>query len=180
MRAAAKIHKFAVAIKAHLRAGLGELGHEVRLHEVAVALKLRQRLLARLVLVDELLVARHHLGHLRFDGGQVFGREGLLAIKVVEEAGIGGRAVAQLGLGKQLEHRRRQHVRGGVAHHLQRFGVVLLHQLQPRIGGQRSGQVHQARRGRILRGVHRRFRRFSACGWPRWPSERTLGGAHAE
>jgi hypothetical protein len=76
MRPAAKVHKLAVAIKAHLRTGLRELGHEVRLHEVAVALELRQRLFARLVLAHKLLVARHHLGHLLFDQRQVFGRKG--------------------------------------------------------------------------------------------------------
>jgi hypothetical protein len=145
VRPAAEVDEFAVAIEADLVAGLGEFGHEVGLHEVAVALEFRQRLLARLVFADKLLVARHHLGHLGFDGGQVLGREGLLAIEVVEEAGIGGRTVAELGLGKQLEHRRGQHVRGRVAHHLQRLGVVLLHQLQ-RVSAV-SGVVRSTRRG---------------------------------
>ena len=54
MRPAAKIHKLAVAIKAHLVAGRGEFGHEVRLHEIAVALKLLQSLLSGLILADKL------------------------------------------------------------------------------------------------------------------------------
>ena len=157
MRPAAKVHKLAVAIEAHLRAGLGEARHEVRLHEVAVAVELGQRLLSRLVLAHKLLVARNHLGHLRFNGRQVLRRERLLAVKVVEEPRIRGRPVAQLGLRKQLQHRRGQHVRSRVAHHLQRLGIVLLHQLQLGVFGERRGHVHQARRARLLGCVHGRF-----------------------
>ena len=100
MRTAAEVDEFAVAIKADLGAGRGELRDEVRLHEVAVAFKFFQGLFARLVFADEGLVARDDLGHFGFDGGEVFRREGFLAVEVVEEAGVGGGAVAELGLGK--------------------------------------------------------------------------------
>ena len=164
MRPAAKVHELAVAIEADLVAGRGEFGHEVGLHEVAVALKLFQRLLSWREFAHERLVARNHLGHLGFDQRQVLGREGLFAMKIVEEAGVGGRAVAQLGLGKQLQHRRGQHVRGGVAQHLERLGVLLGDQLQARVRGQRRGQVHQARSGRVLGGIHGGFR-LAVEGW---------------
>ena len=61
------------------------------------------------------------------NGGEVFGREGLLAIEVVEEAGVGCGAVAKLGLRKELEDSRGQDVRGGVAQNFQRVGIVFFH-----------------------------------------------------
>jgi hypothetical protein len=59
------------------------------------------------------------------NGGEVFRREGLFAIEVVEEAGVGGGAVAELGLREELEDGRGQHVRGGVTQNLLRVGIVL-------------------------------------------------------
>ena len=86
-----------------------------------------QRLLARLIFAHKLLVPRDHLGHPLFDRCQILRRKRLLAIEVVEESRIRRRPMAQLGLRKQLQHRRRHHVRGRVTHHLQRLGIVLLH-----------------------------------------------------
>ena len=100
MRPPAKIHEAAIAIEAHLGTRFGKFAHEVRLHEFAVAAELLERLFTSLVLADERLVSRHHLGHLQFNRRQVFRSEGLLAVKVVEKTGVGGRAVAQLGLRK--------------------------------------------------------------------------------
>jgi hypothetical protein len=125
MRAAAEIDKAAVAIEADLGAGLGELGDEVGLHEVAVTLEFGEGLFAGLVFADEGLVARDDFGHLLLDGGEVFGQEGLVAIEVVEEAGVGRGAVAQLGFRKKLEDRGGHDVGGGVADDLEGVGVVL-------------------------------------------------------
>ena len=127
------------------------------LHEVAVALKFGEGLLARLVLADERLVARDDFGHFGFDGGEVFGREGLFAIEVVEEAGVGGGAVAELGLRKELEDSGGQDVRGGVAHDFERVGIVLFDELEARVGGERRGEIDEARCGRVFGGVHRGF-----------------------
>ena len=104
----------------------------MRLHEVAVAFKFFEGLLARLVFADERLVARDDFGHFGFDGGEVFGREGLFAIEVVEEAGVGGGAVAELGLGEELEDGGGQHVRGGVAHDFERVGIVFFDEFEAR------------------------------------------------
>ena len=154
MRAAAEIQEAAAAVKADLVAGCGEFGHEVGLHEVAVPLELRQGQLARLVFANKRLIARDYLGHFRLDPRQVFRRERLFAIKIIKKARICGRSMAQLGLRIKFEHRRGQHVRGGVAHHLERLGVLLGDQFQARIGGERRGHVHQARGGRVLGGIH--------------------------
>ncbi len=69
VRTAAEVYELAIAIEAHFGARLGEFGHEVRLHEVAVAFEFGQRLLPRLVYPDKRLVARHHFLHLRFNRG---------------------------------------------------------------------------------------------------------------
>ncbi len=111
MRPAAEVDELAVAIEADVGAGLGEPGDEVRLHEVAGVAEFFEDFFAGLVDVLEFFVPRDDFGHLTFDSGEVFGREGRLAIEVVEEAGVGGGTVAELGLRKELQYRRGQHVR---------------------------------------------------------------------
>ncbi len=64
-----------------------------------------------------------------------------MAEEVVEKAGIRGRAVAQLGFGKQLEHGRRQHVGGRMAVDLQRFGIAVGKQAQVHVFFQRLAEV---------------------------------------
>ena len=162
MRPAAEVDEFPVPVKAHFGTRLGEFRHEVRLHEVAVLVEAFQALIPWSEFMDERLVARHHLGHLLLNGRQVFGRESLLAIEVVEESRIRRRAVTQLCFRKELEHRRRHHVRGRVAHHFQRLGILLPYKCQLRIGGQRRRQVHQARRGAVFGCIHCRFCRLFA------------------
>ena len=152
---AAEVDEFAVAIEADLGAGLGELGDEVGLHEVAVPLKAGEGLFARLsYLANEWLVARDDFGHLFLDGVEVVGGEGLFAIEVVEETGIGSGAVAELGFREKLEDRRGHDVGGGVAHDFESLGVVFLDQLKARVGGERRGEVDEARGGGVFRGVH--------------------------
>ena len=107
----------------------------------------------------ERLVARHDLRHARLDGGQVGLGERRLAIDVVEEAVLRRGAVAELGLGKELEDRGRHHMRGGVAQHLQRGLVGLLQQPQLHVFLERGREVHQARAVVACAGraVHRVF-----------------------
>ncbi len=62
--------------------------------------------------------------HARFDFFEILGRERRLALEVVIEAGVGGRADAELGFGKQFQHRGRQQMRGGVPVDLQRFRIL--------------------------------------------------------
>ena len=130
MRAAAEVGEAAVLVERDRVAGLGELLDEVDLHEVALRGVLGEPLVARLFHAHEGLVARDDLGHARLDCGEVgFGERGL-AVDIVEEAVVGGGAVAELGLGKEFEDRGRHHMRGGVAQHLQRGLVGLLQQPQ--------------------------------------------------
>ena len=168
MRAAAEVDEAAVAIEADLGAGLGELGHEVGLHEVAVFFEFGESLFAGFVFADEGLVACDDFGHLLLDGGEVFGGEGLVAVEVVEEAGVGGGAVAELGFRKELEDRGGEDVRGGVTDDLEGVGIVLLDELEVGVGGEGRGEVDEARRGCIFGGVHGSFgfafRRLVGCG----------------
>lgn len=67
----------------------------------------------------ELLAPLLDLLHLLLDGLEVLGRERPLDVEVVVEAVLDGRADAELGLGEELLHRLRHHVRGGVAQDVQ-------------------------------------------------------------
>ena len=90
-------------------------------------------------------VLLHQLLHLLLDGFQVLGRERLLAIEVVEEAALGRRAVAELGLGKEFEHGSRHQVSRRVAIDFQRLGIAVGKQAQLDILLQRAREVDQLR-----------------------------------
>ena len=83
--------------------------------------------------------------------------KGLLAIEVVEEAGVGGGAVAELGLGKELEDGGGHDVRGGVAHDLERAGSFSLRSSSATSSV--SGAERSTRRSPagVVAGVHRLF-----------------------
>ena len=159
MRPAAEIDEVAVAIKRDHLAGLGEALDEVRLHEVVALSKGPQSLLARLILANELLVARHHFGHLRLDRFEVIGRERSRAIEVVKESRVRRRAVTQLGLRKKLQHRSRHHMRRRMPHHLERLGIVLPQQLQLNVFLDRRMQIDQPLGGGIGGAIHLGFSR---------------------
>ncbi len=125
--------------------GLGELLDEVALHEVAFRLEALQPFGARQKLARVRQVLLHQLLHLLLDGLEVFGREGLLAIEVVEESVLGRRTVAELGLGKEFEHGGGHQVRGRVAIDFQGFGIALGQDAQLGILLQRTREVDQAR-----------------------------------
>ena len=75
-------------------------------------------------------------------------------MKIVKETRVGGRTVAQFGLGEEFEHRSGKQVRCGVAHHLERLRICFFHQLQLRVRSQRCSQVNQARCPRVLGAIH--------------------------
>ena len=92
------------------------------LHEVAFFFELRQSLIAR----QKLTRIRQILLHLLLDLFQVFGSERGRPVKIVKKSALGRRAVAQLGLGKKLQHRRRQQVRRRMPVHLERLGIFIV------------------------------------------------------
>jgi hypothetical protein len=65
--------------------------------------------------------------------------------------------VAELGLRKELEDGGGENVRGGVTHDLEGVGIVFLDELEARVGGERRGEIDEARRGGVFGGVHRGF-----------------------
>ena len=125
--------------------GCGELLDEVALHEVAFRLEALQSFGARQKLARVGQVLLHQLLHLLLDGFEVFGRERLLAIEVVEESGLGRGAVAELGLGKEFEHGGGHQVRGRVAIDFQRLGIAIGEDAQLGIFLQRTREIDQAR-----------------------------------
>ncbi len=96
------------------------------LHEVAVFFKAFQALISWRKFMHKRLVTRDNLGHFGLDGGEIVGCEGLLAIEVVEESGVGRGAVAELGFGIELEDRRGENVRCGVAQNFDCVGMPFL------------------------------------------------------
>ncbi len=123
-------------------------------------------MLAGFDFADEGLVARDDLGHAGFDGGEVGLGEGCFAVDVVEEALVGGGAVAELGLGEELEDGGGHDVRGGVADDLEGGFVLLLQEPEGDVFGERGGEVDDALGGGVdggvvhgLRGVGRRVGR---------------------
>ena len=128
VRAAAEVGEAAVAVEGDFVARLGEALDEVHLHELGVRFVLRKAFFARFRDALELFVACNDLGHAGFDGSEVSLGEGDLAVNVVEEALVGGGAMAELGLGEELEDGGSHDVGGGVAHDLERGFVLLLEQ----------------------------------------------------
>ena len=83
------------------------------------------------------------LCHARFDSFEILGRKRRLALEVVIEAGVGGRPDAELGLGKQFEHRRRQQVSSRVPVNLERFRILRSQNLNFGVFFERPGQIVQ-------------------------------------
>ena len=94
VRAAAEVDEAAVAVEGDFFAGLSELFDEVDLHELALAVVGFEAQFAGFGFADERLVAGDDLVHAGLDGGEVVLGEGGFAVDIVEEAGVGGGAVA--------------------------------------------------------------------------------------
>ena len=106
--------------------GLGsrQVADQFGLELLAARLEELDRLVALPDLAFELGVAIDDPAHLLFDGGEVVGREGLVAIEVVIEAVFDGRADGDLGSGEQGLDRLGQDVGRVVADGVEGGGVV--------------------------------------------------------
>ena len=158
--AAAEVSEGAVFVERDGFAFFGEALDEVDLHELAVCGVVGEGLVAGFFDALELFVAGDDFGHAGFDGGEVGLGEGDFAVDVVEEAVVGGGAVAELGFGEELEDRCRHDMRGGVADHAESGGVVLLEELEGDVFGERRSEVDDALGLRGVAGVHRLFGGF--------------------
>ena len=155
MRPAAEVEKLAGLVDRNLFIGLGELLDEVALHEVAFTLEALQAFIARQKFARVRQVLLHQLLHFLFDFFQVLGRERSLAIEVVKESALGRRTVAELGLGKKLEHRRRQQMRRRMPINSQRLRIFVGEDAQLGVFLQRTGEIDQVA---ISFGRNRRIR----------------------
>ena len=116
VRAAAEIHEIAVAIDGD-HAPLGELVDQLEL--IGLACKELARPLASDLLAREREVFRHDLLHLGLDGGEVLGRECVLAVEVVVETVLDRRAYGDLRPWKKAEDGVGHDVRGRVPYRLE-------------------------------------------------------------
>ena len=149
MRPAAEVEKLAGLINRNLFIGLGELLDEVALHEVAFTLEALQAFIARQKFARIRQVLLHQFLHFLFDFLQVLGRERGRTVKVVKESALGRRPVAELGLRKQLEHRRRQQMRRRMPVNSQRLRILFRKDAQAGVLFQRPGEVDQILRSSI-------------------------------
>ena len=143
VRPAAEVGELAGAVNRNLFIGLGELLDEMALHEVAFFFELGQPLVARQKLARIRKVLLHQFLHLLFDLLQILRRKRSRTIEIVEKSALGRRPVAELGLRKQLQHRRRQQMRGRMPVNLQRLGISIGQQAKVGIFLQRPGQVDE-------------------------------------
>ncbi len=124
VRAAAQVDPLALAVERDLLARRDDVVDDRGLELLALALEEGDRG----VLGHHAARHRQRLGHdaphLVLDPGQVLGRERGLAREVVVEAVLDHRADRDLGVGEQALRGLRQQMRGGVAHDLERIGVL--------------------------------------------------------
>src|SRR6266567_9087955 len=111
MRPTAEVKKLAGFVDGKFFIGLSELLDEVALHEVAFTLEALQAFVPRQKLARIRQVLLHQFLHLLFDFFQVLGRKRSRTIEVVKESALGRRTMAELGLRKKFQHRRRQQMR---------------------------------------------------------------------
>ncbi len=140
MRSPAQVDPVARAIGRDRLAGR-QVADQLGLEGLALALEQPDRGVALPHLADQLLIAVDDLGHLLLDGGEVVGRERLLAGEVVIESVLDRRADGHLGAGEQLLHRLGQHVGGVVADGFQRGRIVAHDQLEVAAAFQRAVEV---------------------------------------
>ena len=72
------------------------------------------------LLAHERILLRRDLPHLVLERGEILRRERLGDLEVVVEAVLDRRAEADLRVGAQASHGRREHVRGRMAQHVER------------------------------------------------------------
>ena len=113
------------------------------LHEVAFFFEFLQPLIARQKLARIGNVLLHQFLHLLFDLFQILRSKRSRTIEIVEESGLGSRAVTKLGLGKKLEHRRRKQMRGGMPVDFERLGIAIGQDAKVGIFFQRPGEIDE-------------------------------------
>ena len=160
MRAAAEVGEVAVAVEGDFVAGFRKALDEVDLHELGVGFVVGECLVAGFEDLDEGFIASDDFGHAGFDGGEVGFGEGDLAVDVVEEAVVGGGAVAELGFGEELEEGGGHDVGGGVAGDLEGGGVVLLEEFEGYVFVKGRGEAYDSFGGGVVAGIHGLFRGF--------------------
>ena len=140
VRTAAEIEPVALLVDLDLlvfRDGVDQLDLEAFAHVGKHALGV----LARPHFLGKRFVARDDLAHLLLDGGEVFGRERLVAEKVVIEAVLDHRPDGHLCAGPKRLHGFRQHMRRIVADQFERARVVAGQELDLGVVLDRIGQV---------------------------------------
>ena len=143
VRPAAEVSELAGAVNRNLFIGLGELLDEMALHEVAFFFELGQPLVPRQKLARVRQVLLHQFLHFLFDLLEILGRKRSGSVEVVKKTAFGRRPVTELGLRKQLEHRRRQQVRRRMPENLKRLGIFLSQETKISIFFQRPRQVDE-------------------------------------
>ena len=147
VRAGAEIHEVALPIARDDGAAL--LGNQLDLQVVSQLPEVGQGLLLRLLDPADRVVRLLDLAHASLDPLEVFGRERLRPLEIVEEALFGRRADADLHLREQILDRVGQQMRGGVPVDLQRPGRFGGDELQPAALLQRQVDV-------LLDSIHHR------------------------
>src|SRR5580704_3202317 len=110
VRTATEIGELARAVDRNLFIGLGELLDEMALHEVAFFFELSKALIAWQKLAGVGNVLLDQLLHFLLDLFEIFRSKWSRTVEIVKESALGRGTVAQLGLGKKLQHCGRQQV----------------------------------------------------------------------
>ena len=168
MRPATQVDPLALAIQAD---GLvrGNAGDDLGLVVLAEVLEKAHRFVARHLAAQHREIALHDLGHLRFDRGEIFGREGSLVGEVVVETIFDHRADGHLRIGEQGLHGLREQVRRRVTDDLEGIGMLFGDDFERGIARDRKRRVDQF--ATDLAG-ERRF------GKPRTDARGNLGHGH--
>ena len=132
VRTAAQVHPVRLTVQADFLGG-GNAGDDFGLVDLALIPEELDRIVAAHDTPRDLVIGFRQVAHALFDRDQVLGRERPLVGEIVVEAVFDHRADRHLRIGKQLLHRLRQQVRGGVADDLQPFGVPVRDDGEPHV-----------------------------------------------
>ena len=121
MRTAAEVNEMGPQ-RVFRKNGVGLFGDQLALHGLIFVQLQAFYFFDVMALVRQ--VAGLDLPHFLFDFFQIFGRKSLRALEVVIETVLDRRTNAQLGFGKQFEHRRRQQMRRRMAINFQRLWIL--------------------------------------------------------
>ena len=142
VRTAAEVDPAALPVQAD-RLVRGDAGDDLGLVVLAETLEERDRLVARHLAARHRQVGLRELGHLRFDGGEVLGRERPLVGEIVVEAVLDDGTDGHLRFREQRLGRLREQVRRRVADDLERVGVLVGDDLERSVLRDRERGVDQ-------------------------------------